>query len=187
MIANQARQYYFDVSKTKSSSFVTLEPAVEKRFQIIKRTKALLHEWVSISMTAIVASNIDKFRSSCLELHYENLLYIQTSISSEFKSETIFCIKLLDAIKDVDLCQLTYQKPTETVQNVISDLHLSSATDRRNHLESGDHTDPSTHFVNRRYVCKNPDRSNNSSTANKCFVCKRLGCWYSNHSLSSRL
>lgn len=131
-----------------------------------------------------MASNLDWFSLSCFELIIENILDIQSSLSSEYRNESVLQNKLLIAIKYVKSCQLAYYKPAETVQGVISDLHVSLATAKRYNLDHANHIASSALFVNRRYTRKDAGKVNNSSTSKNYYVCKRIGCCSSNHSSS---
>lgn len=129
-----------------------------------------------------MSSNSSKTPSQCLELLIEKLSDIQTSLPQDYRSETILRNKLLNSVRDVEACRLAYHKPADTVQGVISDLHASLATLK---IEN---PAPSAHFVDRQYFRTNGDRrKGGSNRQKKCFVCKRPGCWSTNHSSKERL
>lgn len=104
MLVCQARQYYFDVLKSKYISLVEIESAVEMQFQTPGRTRALLHGRESISQISIFASNLDKPPLFCLKQHIEQLSDNQTSPPSDNMNKMILCDKLLNANKVVVSC-----------------------------------------------------------------------------------
>lgn len=185
MLIGNARQYYFDNLKSESLDLSSLEKAIKMRFQTPERTRALLREWEMVTLNSIIASNTSKSPTECLELLIEKLSDIQTSLPKEYRSEIILRNKLLNAVRDVESCRLAYHKPAETVQGVISDLHASIAAMKNSDSSS---PEPSAHLVDRRYIRNGDDRNRGDpSRQKKCFVCKRPGCWSTNHSSKERL
>lgn len=105
----------------------------------------------------------------------EKLSDIQTFRLSEYRDERILRNKLLNAVKDVDSCQLAYCRPPDTVQGVISGLHAS--------LESAERTISTAHssrlsksleqFFDRRFVRGNSSRQAEISRSKEGFMCRR--------------
>lgn len=85
--------------------------------------------------------------------------------------------KLFNSVKEVEARRLAYQKPAETLQGIVSDLHASVATVRTTDL-----SDPVALYTGRHY-----HRRNQGKKGKFCLDCKKQGCWSTNHSTSERL
>lgn len=88
MLTSHARQYDFDTLKYQNLYLCGLEIGMESRLLAPERTRALLREWESLSLTRIIACQSDLSASACLELPLEELSDIQTSLSLEYRNET---------------------------------------------------------------------------------------------------
>lgn len=137
----------------------------------------MLREWENLSLPVIIGRNIGKSASQCVELLITRLSDIQVSLPPEYHNDTILKNKLLNSVKKVEACRLAYQKPAETLQGIISDLHASVAT-----VRTSDLSDPVVHYTDRHY-----HRRHQGKKGKFCLVCKKQGCWSTNHSTSERL
>lgn len=105
---------------------------------------------------------------------------IQAFLPKEYRNDTILRKKLLNAVRTVDFCRLAYQKPAETVQSVISNLHFSLAFASNvispTTESSGNVGEPSAHYVDRRYMgslsSRPPTFKSNPPNKKRCIVCK---------------
>lgn len=52
---------------------------------------------------------------------------IQASLPEQYQNDVIMRDNLLNAIRDINLCRLTYQKPFATLRKLIADLQTSVA------------------------------------------------------------
>lgn len=178
MIFGAARQYYFDSLKVKGLYLPGLVEAVKERFYTSERTCTLLREWDAIFLSSVMARNIWKEPSECLDSLLNRLQDIQLSLPSEYKNDTIIRNKLLNSVKDVESCKLAYFKPAPTLGGVISDLYASVATMKKAERSLFD-----AHFVERRYHRPFDKRRKKKA----CFVCKKEGCWSTNHTKEERM
>lgn len=85
-----------------------------------------------MSLVSTFSSNPGNSPSLCLQISIEKISDTQKSLPPEYQDETIFHIKVLNAVKDVRACKLAYHKAAETVQDVISDLYASLVTMNEN-------------------------------------------------------
>lgn len=105
------------------------------------------------------------------EFLISRLQVIQILLSAAYRSEEILHKKLLDAVKNIDVCKHSYYKPPEKLFRLISDLHVPSAIPKLSTLclESG-----TAMFVDSKFK--------KSSNGDKIFiVCKRTVCSSTNH------
>lgn len=110
MLCSAASQYYFDHLQGKDLSLQEMAKRLSKRFQTGERTRALLREWESLSLPYVINQNLGKPATDCLELLVNRLAEIQVCLPMEYRNDTIFKNKLLNAVKDVESCRLAYQK-----------------------------------------------------------------------------
>lgn len=93
---------------------------------------------------------------------------------------------MVNEIKDVEACGLTYFKPADTVEGLISDLHSSLP------IETVSTNSPAldAYFVDQRYKRqrgrKGKNRTNYSANL-QCIIGKKKGCWSTNNSRVERL
>lgn len=99
---------------------------------------------VNLIALCSISQNVGKSSTDCLEILVNRLAEIQDCLPKEYRNDTIFK-KLLNAVKNVESCRPTYQKPAESLQGIISDLHASIATG----MKTQSH-DPSALYVDRR-------------------------------------
>lgn len=82
---------------------------------------------------------------------------------------------------DFEECRIAYFKPAYTVEGLISDMHLSLATEPKRY----ECPDSAAHFVDRRYKGQSARTPNRKGL--HCIVCKKKRCWSTNHSKKERL
>jgi hypothetical protein len=66
MLTGTAQRHYFDSLKSHNLDLKGLESAIKSRFQTPERTRALLREWASLSLTGVTVSHPAKTLSDCL-------------------------------------------------------------------------------------------------------------------------
>ena len=96
-----------------------------------ERLRALVREWDSLSLNVVMSQASDKTPYECLEMLIAKMSYIQSSLPEEYRIDSIFRDKLVNAVRHVNDCRVAYQKPADTVQGVLSDLHASLVTSKR--------------------------------------------------------
>lgn len=172
-LTGNARQYYLDTLRSKNLSIDNLFKSIKDRFQTPERTRVLLREWDSLLLNGIMSNNPDIPQSECLEQLLARFSDIQASLLNEHRNRTILPDRLLNSVKDVSGCQLVYQKPANTAQGVISDLHASLAMCKRPSSQSL-FAQPilDVSYVDRRYVrgsgCNRP--GNRTGRDRKCLL-----------------
>lgn len=176
MLCSAASQFYFDQLQGKGLSLAGMAEKICSRFQTAERTRALLREWESLSLPSIMTQNQGKSATFCLETLINRLSEIQVCLPMEYRNDTIFKNKLLNAVKDVESCRLAYQKPAPSLQGIISDLHASIAT-----ASSANTLEPTAFYIDRKY------HKRNKGSDKICYVCKQKGCWSTNHTTKERL
>lgn len=181
MLAGRARDFYFDNLRGKDFTFDEMTAAVKRRFITAEHERSLVREWDNLSLNAIIADNVGRPRKHCLEELVTRMHALQSGLPGAYCNDEIFKNKLLNAVKDVEECRFAYFKPASTVEGLISDLHSSLA------IEPSPQSSPAlnAHFVDRRYKGQRGRGSNRSVL--HCIVCKKKGCWSTNHSKEDRL
>ena len=100
---------------------------------------------------------------------------IQHSLPSEYKYDVIFRDRLLNAVSGIEACRIAKQKPTSTVEGIISDFQAAVATFVQE--EKSSHA----MIVDRKFMRRNDRRGR------VCIVCRKPGCWSTNHPLKERM
>lgn len=181
MLTGRARDFYFDNLQGKQLAFEEMIMKVKRRFITAEHERTLVREWDSLTLRGIISENAGKPKKYCLEELVSRMHSLQSGLPKAYCNEDIFMNKLLNAVKDVEACQLAYFKPTATVEGLISDLHSSLA------IEPQPRQVPAldAHFVDRKYKGQR-GRINYRKNAT-CIVCKKKGCWSTNHSAEERI
>lgn len=140
----------------------------------------------SLSINAIMSEYVGKSRKHCLEELVSRMHTLQSAMPITYCNDEIFKNQLLNAVKDVDTCRFAYSKPTDAVEGRILDLHLSLA------IEPITTTSPAldANFVDHRYKGQRGRNLKNRTHTRQhlnCIVCKKKGCWSTNHSKEERL
>lgn len=113
---------------------------------------------------------------------------IQSSQPSEYQNDTIIRNEILNAAHDVAECRLAYQKQTDTIQGVISDLHASLATSESFSGASSVQHPFSAPLIDRKYYhAENTRQKNWTRQEKKRYVCGQFGCCSANYSSKSQL
>lgn len=181
MLTGRARDFYFDNLRGKSMSFTQLTSAIKRRFITAEHERTLVREWDSLNLQTVIAENIGKPRKQCLEDLVSRMHALQSGLPNAYCNDEIFKNKLLNAVKDVEECRFAYFKPAETVEGLISDLHSSLAIQPTSSVSPA----LNANFIDRRY--KGQRGRNQSNNNLQCIVCKRQGCWSTNHPKEERI
>ena len=176
MLCGNAIQFYLKNVKGHHHTFAECVNAIKSRFVTKESSRSLLREWDTLTLNKVMEDNTEKSATDCLELLVTRLQEIQSSLPTDYHSDIILSNKLLNAISDVEACRLAYQKPADTLQGIISDLHSSLATFYAKNINATSNA----FFIDRKF-------HNRSKHKKKCFVCKKLGCWSTNHPKEERL
>lgn len=189
MLSSNARQYYFDHLQNKGLNLEELSSATKERFHTEERIRTLLREWESITLGSIKKKYTGKSSTACLEILLTRIQDIQLSLPKEYRNDVLLKNKILNAVKDVEECKLAYYKPADSINGVIADLHSALATASAAKTTTVTTTTPPIHtsrptteayYVDRRY-------HNKRNNKKYCLVCKKKGCWSTNHTKEERL
>lgn len=104
---------------------------------------------------------------NCLEMMIVRPSDIQTSLSKTFQTETVKMRNILNVVKEFEPCKIAYQKPSDSLQGIISHLHAAVT------IFSACSTNPDTFYVDQEYVKL---RNGQSKRRGKCRVCDTKGC-----------
>lgn len=126
MLVNHTRQYYFALLKEMKLGLKGLKKAINYRFDRSKSMREILREWESLTLNIIMVSHPEKIYSVSLEIFIENLSEIKKLLPSEYCNEIILQNKLLNDVKNVELSQLTYQKPEDYKRSNIRLKYIAS-------------------------------------------------------------
>lgn len=116
---------------------------------------------------------------------------IQLCLPRAFQSDDLLKNRILNACTGIEACRLSRQKVAPTLMGVVVDLQTSISTFQENNKPSEIAEMQSSALVTdrRRHQGSNvpPWRGKRDNKSSKrCFVCKRFGCWSTNHSPEER-
>ena len=180
MLSGTALQYYLKIIKPTAGTFDEAVFNLRKRFITKERTLSLTREWESTKLSDYLAKYADKPAKDALQLMISRLQEIQGCLPQQFHSDELLMNKLLNACEGVEACRLARQKPADTIEGTIADLHTSIATYRAIRPTSA------AMITDR----KRRESERVSSVRQKrkfCFVCKKPDCWSTRHSREERM
>ena len=171
ILADDALDYYLDKIRPLNLSYSEIIEMLRKRFNTKERIVKLKEEWDATKLTEYIKKYNNKTIKDVLELMIRRLSSLHRNIPN--KTEEDLRDKLLSATRGVDECRLAQQKPADTVQGVIADLHMALSTYKK---ESD--IIPSANFTDR--------KRRDIPLVRKCIVCGKIGCWSTNHGREKR-
>ena len=140
--------------------------------------------------------NEKKPLDDCFQLFIQNLKHLQHGLAMNFQNDDFFHNKLITACRDVPVCRFACYKPSDIVVGLINDIWSSILTFNKAHQAETFFTDRRYHEGKRPYNRNQPQpryqprprgRYGRYNRAKKtCFVCKKEGCWSTNHSQEER-
>jgi len=186
MLSDSALQYYFDHIKNIVPTYELTLEKVRKRFITEERTLTLTTEWETVSLKKYISSNPDKSVKECLELMVARLQELQLCLPVPYHQDIIMKTKLLTACEGIEETRLARQKVATDVEGVISDLFTSIATYSKPSSSSMDSTQAmlTALFTERRKYRRENSKKYGKKT---CRVCKKEGCWSTNHTAQERI
>ncbi|KAI0998723.1 hypothetical protein K3495_g9476 [Podosphaera aphanis] len=128
----------------------------------------------------------------------DQLINKQAIFRPELQTDAIIRDKLYRACRDVQGCNMALFKRSSTFQGASEDIRNSHAIYSRAEIKktfvaSANSSEYSENFnMDRKYKGKSSrysdqvKTSNKPTTTKKCFICKRFGCWSTNHSDDER-
>lgn len=110
--------------RQKNMSLDNLKSGIQSIFETAERIRALIRQWDNLTLPSIITQHPNKTKTECLTL--SALSDIKISLPVDYQSDIIMRNKMLNSIKVVDACKLACQKPVDSIQGVISDIHFPS-------------------------------------------------------------
>jgi len=160
--------------------------SIKNYFEGKEHKRGLLSKWNSLTLKNVIEENQGKGKNTqeCLQLLIQELRHLQHGLDKELQNDKFIHNKLIDACQEVPACTYACFKPADNLAGLISDLRSSIIT-----YEKANRSNMSAFFTDRKY--RGQDRQRNQykprdSGKKRCFVCKKEGCWSSNHTQAER-
>lgn len=81
-----------------------------ERFKTAERTRALLREWKSASLSSVIIENKGKSVVEYVKVLVNSLTDLQALLPKDYRRQTLFRDKLVNKAKDVKACRLACHK-----------------------------------------------------------------------------
>ena len=195
MLTGLAKDFYYKTCRGLSLEDTIV--GIKARFETEERTRYLVQQWNDLSFQrTIEKAGPEKSLTDSLDVLVRGASSLQRNLPLEYQSTTILRDKLIMACRDVEACRFACYKPSPTVTGVINDLQASIATqskssnstfltDRQYHDRRGPPRSPRPGpFRDRPSFTPrgSSDHPPRPGPPRRCFVCRKVGCWSSNHS-----
>ncbi|KAI0998751.1 hypothetical protein K3495_g9443 [Podosphaera aphanis] len=180
MLTGEARDYYFNKISEQRQERKTIE-------------------WEDTKLEDFKERYPDKTLHECFDIMRDKLMKDQAILRSELQTDATIRDKLYRACRDVPECNLALFRRSPTFQGASEEIWNSLAIQSRIPSQkafTAYDADPlGSHevlFTDRKYKGKtsrfenHPNSSRNYDKTKKCFICKKPGCWSTNHSDEQR-
>ncbi|KAL4403389.1 hypothetical protein CABS03_15260 [Colletotrichum abscissum] len=208
VLAGKASDYYYEaVRNLDRNDFLGIIDAIRSRFETHDRNLELLSELRAISFASVARTMEGKSRVEILEELIDRIDKLAKTQPNEGTNERKVGY-LCTAVQRVPEAKITLHQAPEDYETLCSRLrssfNIEARMPRQTHLQAYDGPHQQ-HWVDRTYNGKGketrygnrqqggPDSSNgqrfNSRAGQRkkqCFICKKDGCWSSNHSEEER-
>ncbi|KAF6807096.1 hypothetical protein CPLU01_15834 [Colletotrichum plurivorum] len=206
MLRGKAAAFYFQrICSNGPHDFISMVQRVRDHFENEESRQNYLSEWRETTFHRVSQTQPDKTKLQVLEALIEKLTIIQRALPSAYQSDEILRSQLVNACSGVHECTLCLYNPSPTLEGVINQLRSAVSTAMRNDKSHQYAAEPSDQYwVDRTYRGRGrhnrygnnrgrgrgppQDRSHDRSQPKdqKCYVCKRPGCWSTKHSVEER-
>ena len=184
MLREDALDYYYDNVNDRGFSFEIMCDMIRSHFETEEHKQGMMTKWNTTTLKTIIAKNEDKTTEECLELVIKELRTIQRGLAPELRTEQILRDKLINACNDVEACVYACLKPAPTLEGVCSDLQSSIIAYKRTRESKWQ---SQAFYTDRKYRHNNRYRDkSNDNFKKRCLVCKKEGCWSTNHPENER-
>ena len=206
MLTGEASDYYYQKVSGVCATFDAMVYAVRTHFETEERRQRVTTEWEDTNLVQIRDKNSDKSLMKCFELMKNQLIHDQQILRPELQTDTTIRDKIYRAVRMVPECNLATFKPTITFQAACEDIRNAISIRSQTGVpqafvqdedsdDDGQHgsfyTDRRFHGQKKRW--ERPTRGGQRGGKLKpgqrqkiCFVCKKVGCWSTNHTEEER-
>lgn len=125
MLNSFALQHYFNALQERSLTWDEVIETTRKKFAIAEHTLKLIHEWSEITLQTIMVRKRENITAECLKRFASQLQDVQSALHLAYRNENFLHNKLLNAIKNVDACKLSYSKSAESLSGLTSNIHIT--------------------------------------------------------------
>ncbi|KAI0991819.1 hypothetical protein K3495_g16368, partial [Podosphaera aphanis] len=171
---------------------------MKAEFETEQRQERKTTEWENIKLEDFQKKYPEKPLLEVFDIMRKQLVHDQAILRHELQSDKIIRDKIYRACLNVPECSMALFKRSGTFQGASEDLrnclaiqtHKSSSL---THTATSDEADKSENFYSDRKYQGKSTRSGSpqkyptkTSSQKKCFICKKSGCWSTNHSEEER-
>jgi Reverse transcriptase (RNA-dependent DNA polymerase) len=202
MLRGLALDHYYstviNAIKTYGLSFRQMCDTTRTHFESPEYKRGVLAKWNAYSLKEVMRTNKGKSTIDSLQVLIKELRHMQHGLDIELRGDKFFHNKLITACQNVPACQIACSNPPDTIAELINKLHSAITTWEAIHPPESTQFNTSAtietreaesdqFFTDRRYHSKQPNQrprfkpAASQSGKKACFICKKEGCWSSNH------
>lgn len=206
MLKGEALRYYFNGIEEWTRLGIDPILAVKSNFENEEHLRYVQSQWDSTTLPNIMSKNPDKPIPECLEIMLRDLRKLYDKLRPELRNDINLHSKLVSATRLVPACHAATGKPSPTTTGLIQDLR-SSVNQYEDSKQVVAQHPTDAYYTDRRYhgrQSRSPYRgrspygnrlpqdsrrhraSSQSRPPKRCFVCKKPGCWSTNHTEEER-
>jgi len=206
MLKGDALQFYFDNIEKWTQLRTDPILAVRNNYENEEHLRHIQEQWDTTTLPYVVSKNPEKSISECLELMLQDLRRLYSKLRPQVRNDITFHAKLISATRLIPACHAATGKPSPTIASLIEDLRSSISQYEDTKQAAAQHP-TKVYYTDRHYYrrqSRSPyrgrppyqnqqqysDRRRRSSSWNRsqktCNVCKKVGCWSTNHTPEER-
>ncbi len=206
MLRKQAQEFYYDKLVGRGYTIRTMIEMLQTQFETDERRQKYLTEWRETTFASMMRKFPDKSKLECLKRLFTRLRQAQRGLASEYRTEHNLRDQLINACRDSKECAPALWKPAAEYQALCTDLLAAVSLAIRHDSEEQRGQQSGQYYSDRTYGKAEPDkpkfkgrtdskvrfgkapviRKGRDQQKKKCYVCKKEGCWSSNHTKEER-
>ncbi|POS84537.1 hypothetical protein EPUL_004867 [Erysiphe pulchra] len=215
MLKGDAKKFYYQSLFPHINNLTNFDEIVNKiksKFEGAEYQRTILENWLGITLDSFTLKSPEKPLSKNFEALLAMLCDLQLGLAPRYRYEEFLYTKLFHPCKKNQACELACFKPASTLEGLITDLRASLSLKNNNKNSQYLANNLDSYYTDRRYKSrpvnsKNVTRQsqhtsllpqfnshssqssvnkNSTEQSKRCFICKKYGCWSSNHSDADR-
>ncbi|KAF6795026.1 glycosyl transferase [Colletotrichum musicola] len=212
MLKGKAAEFYYEnlYNPITPLTFHDMVRQLKDHFETDEVRRSYLEEWRAMTLHDVIRNNPDKSKVECLEQLLQKLVAIQRALPILAQTDYSLREQAISACQGIPECALALYHPAPTFEGLRHQLFTAIGTASR--MTTSSVTSTSTYNSNpipslspanqnitdRTY--KGNGRSNRfgkysqpyratsktPQSTRRCYICKKQGCWTTNHSMEER-
>ncbi|KAI6248703.1 hypothetical protein HI914_02685 [Erysiphe necator] len=199
MLKGMALEYYYSCCQGSTLTISQLIRRFQEHFEGEEHRRNMLREWNKVNLRNMFHKNPSKEKGLVFNEMVQILRATQRGLDREYQTDSALRNKIISACSDIPACSSAILQQTHSISALCNNIY--AALEYNETAIRAESSDPvaSAYLTDRKFheriqTSRQNSSHNNSSHSNaltssnpkKCFVCRQVGCWSTNHSQQER-